>query len=351
MWSFSRILKLLAILVAVLLVLLLVWRVFFEVAAWQAYSHYFHIITSQGGVNAWLARAVSVLFAGAFWFGLRMYLSLRSEQRCNRGMALLVGTFVAFNLFMYACTRSVTAVEDGQHFVGATGDAKAWYYVTDAGDWELFPAPGYHPTVGVKLEPMTPAAAQRYEAWKRKKAQESQEHAKAEEKQKKLDAERRFRETYVDEKPLSAPGTAIVLAIKLSAADLQTEALTGRIADLLVAKGKKPASGAFKPAFYDALFDGVWKGDGAVLERLRVFDGANRPVLLGRADFAAPGKTDFEGVVSVRGTLSLVLVEKQGRRGPWTFNASGAGGDSAVATAACVKRLAEAIEVDAIFEK
>jgi hypothetical protein len=97
------------------------------------------------------------------------------------------------------------------------------------------------------------------------------------------------------------------------------------------------------------MFDGLWSGDQSILDRLRLFDGGSGCLLLCKANYSRPSKTDFEGIVSVQGTLSLILVTKEGRGGPWVFKASGAGGDQATAASNCAKRLVEAIDVDVVF--
>lgn len=155
------------------------------------YRHVLRLLTTEGGVNAWLARAVTVLFVVGVSYGLRLAVSLKSKQRRTLGWAILAGTFVAFNL---------------------TFDA-----------------------------------------------------------------------------------------------------------------------------------------DQTVVQRLRLFDGPPRCLLLAKANFSQAEKTDFEGLISVQGKLAIMRLNKDGRTGPWTFNASGAGNNPTTATEACAKRLVEQIDVGVIF--
>ncbi len=123
-----------------------------------------------------------------------MTFSLTNRRRRARGITLLLGSTVAFNLFVYACTRSVVTVQEGQNFVRETGEARAWYYVTDTGEWELFPAPGFHPRTGEPLKAMTPQAARQHDAWKQQKEMQERQKAAETEAQAKVAAERQFRE-------------------------------------------------------------------------------------------------------------------------------------------------------------
>lgn len=340
-------------------VVLLLFFVLAETASWLAYSYsysrFFSILTSQGGINAWLARAISLLLAAAFLVGTSMTFSLTSSKRRTKGWMLLLGSTVAFNLLAYACTRSVVAVEEGRHFVRETGEARAWYYISDTGDWELFPAPGFHPRTGEPLKAMNPKAAREYDAWKRQKNTQDRQKTAETEKETKAEAERRFRETHVNDAVISssvASADRVILALKNDPPDSPRDALQGLLADLLARKNKHPVTGALKSSFYTSgLFDEVWSGDQPILERLHLLDGVPGGLLLCKATFSGASNTDFEGIVSVQGTLSLILVTKEGRGGPWVFRASGAGGDRATANANCAKRLVDAIDLDVVFQK
>jgi hypothetical protein len=156
-------LKLALIVVAVILL----YFVIAETASWFAYSYsysYFSsVLTAQGGVNTWLARAISLVLAAAFLVGTSMTFSLKSSKRRTKGWILLLGCTVAFNLLAYACTRSAAVTDDQDLFVTGTDTliAKKWYCVSADGTWKLFSSPGYSP-MGEKLQEMTPQAAQEY---------------------------------------------------------------------------------------------------------------------------------------------------------------------------------------------
>ena len=95
---------------------------------------------------------------------------------------------------------------------------------------------------------------------------------------------------------------------------------------LLREKNRNVYNGEFKPAFYTSgQFGDLWNGDQSVLERLRLLEGVSGWVLLAKVSFSPPEKTDIEGLVSVPGTLSMMLVNREGRNGPWDFRAAGAG--------------------------
>ncbi len=45
------------------------------------------------------------------------------------------------------------------------GKPLVWYYLSSAGNYELFRRPGVHPSLGIPLEPMTPAIAKVFRVW------------------------------------------------------------------------------------------------------------------------------------------------------------------------------------------
>jgi hypothetical protein len=192
-------------------------------------------------------------------------------------------------------------------------------------------------------------------AWLRDRLQQKAQEQSRQERDTSQSTERRFHETYVNDSVVSSSVAAadrVILAVKSDPPNSQEDVLQGLLADLIARKNKHPVTGAFKSSFYaGGLFDELWSGDQSVLERLRVLDGGPGCLLLCRATSSEAQKTTFEGLVSVQGTLSLILVTKEGRSGPWAFKASGAGGDRAEASANCAKRLAAAIDMDVVFRK
>ena len=169
------------------------------------------------------------------------------------GWAMLLVPFVAFNLLMYACTRSNAPVVKDPNFVQETGEASRWYCRTTTGDWEFFPTPGFHPRTGEPLKPMTTEAVWEYDAWKQQKDARDGEKTAEAEKRAKTEAERRFRETYVNDTVLSssvASANAVILVVKSDSPDSHGDALPALLADLLAKKDKRPLSGALKSAFF-----------------------------------------------------------------------------------------------------
>jgi hypothetical protein len=343
------------VIVATIVVLWLLPLVLGGGAGIGSYLYFFRTLTSEGGVNAWLVRVLSILFASAVVLGVRMVLSPLSRQRRKKGLGLLLGSWVAFCLLMYACTRSMSAAD---RLIGPHAEITTYYAITEEGQWKLYQDPRYTPggenygPNGERLEPFTPDAAITYEAWKREKSARAREGKTQNEEQAKAETERRFRETYVNAALISsAPSAgAVILAFKPEPADSAGETIEGLLADALAKKSKNVVSGVFKPAFYTGgLFDGLWGGDPSALTRLGVLDATAAPLLLCRASFAEASKTDFQGIVSVQGTLSIIVVTRAGRAGPRVFKASGVGGDRADAAANCAKRLVEAIDMGAVF--
>ena len=170
----------------------------------------------------------------------------------------------------------------------------------------------------------------------------------------KVDADRQFREKYLDATVLSAGNreNAVLLVIKMEPTGGDREIVAQHLSAWLVKAKRMPVVGALKPAFLaDGLFDTVWNGDGSSLNRLELFHGATRSLLLAKADYTRAEKTDFEGLLSVRGTLSFIAIDGGGRKGPTSFASSGAGGDAATARSNCAKRLVEAAVASAVLRK
>ena len=99
------------------LVALLLFFLIPDLAFSYYYSDFFRILTSQGGINAWLARTICLLFAAAVYKSLQLALFNLKKQRREMGWALLLVSFVVFNLLMYACTRSNIPVVKDPNFV------------------------------------------------------------------------------------------------------------------------------------------------------------------------------------------------------------------------------------------
>jgi hypothetical protein len=171
----------------------------------------------------------------------------------------------------------------------------------------------------------------------------------------KAEADQRFQETYLNSGVLSsseAVDARVILAVKNESSDWQRDSLQGPLARLLATNKKHPVSGLFKPVFYSSgSFDALWNGDQSLMVRFHLLDATSGCLLLARVSFSTAAKTDYEGVVSVQGTLSIIVVKKEGRNGPWVFKASGAGNDDAMANANCAKRLVEAIDLDVVFPR
>jgi hypothetical protein len=340
--------------VIVLALLLILWLLGVPavVAYFASYHQFFHVLISEGGLNIWLARAIGIALAGAVFFGTKWAFSLNPRKR-TRGDFLILGSFLAFNLLMYACTRSTDALEAEGRLITQTGDPAKWFYIADDGTWRLFSHPGYAPT-GEQLQEMTPEAAREYGAWMRDKEardlRKAAERAAESETQSTADAERRFRETYLNDGVVIGQENKIMLAFRSDPPNSEADTLEAQFAKLLASERRQSLSGLFKPAFYTgALFDDLWNGDTSIVDRLKLLPQPSSSLVLGKSNFSLPAKADLDGIISVRGTLSLVVIRKDGRSGPWEFHASGAGGDAREANANCAKRLLEAIDLRVVL--
>src|SRR5438105_3208056 len=76
LWQRVKIIAIiLGIAILVLGIAILAWLLLPDIAGWVAYSHFFRTLTTDGGLNAWLARAVSTVLLVFFVCGVRMVLS------------------------------------------------------------------------------------------------------------------------------------------------------------------------------------------------------------------------------------------------------------------------------------
>ena len=329
----------LLVVAGVIVIGLVLWLVLPGATSWAAYfysfSHFLGLLTSQGRLDVWLARAISVVLAGLVFFGVRM--TAKKAHR-TKGVILLLATEFAFNLLMYFCTRSVVAGDDGPYFVHATGEAKTWYSLTPTGDWELYDSPGVSRT-GEDLQPMTPEAAREYETWSHRNDDRNRQQAAVRDRQHQAEVKRQFQETYLNSgvlATLAAPGPVAMLAWRTDPPGPQADAVQGNVLGLVAKKGIRAVAGLFKPAFYTtSAFDDLWNGDQSIVDRLGLLEKPSSSMLLASVKLSGASATEFAGLVSVQGTLSIIVVDKQGRRGPFVFSAAGSGADLATASATC----------------
>jgi len=324
--------------------LLVLWLVSAELAYYFSYSYFLRMLSTEGGLNVWLARALGGLLAIGVCVGVSMNLSLNKRRRLQ-GNAILVGSFVVFNLLMYACTRSTDALEAKQRLVTTSGDAMQWFFINEEGNWELFPHPGYGP-LGQQLEAMTPEHARRYAAWKRQQEQQKQTQAHTLDAKNRADEEGRFRDTYINPTVLAAAhATGHTMFLKVAAAPPSDTATVERLLlERLKGRGCKAVTNVFKPAFVPTEFERLWQGDTSVADRLQLWTNPSNRAVLVRIHISDPQATSFAGIVSVTGTLSVVTVENGMRSSPHEFQASGAGVDAAAARSNCIKRICEAFD-------
>jgi len=273
----------------IVVVLILLWFVA-DLAGGAAYAYYyfnfFNTLTGEGGINRWLAGAISICFASAMALGASLVVSIKGRRRLV-GTGVLVVTSILFHGLMYACTRDAVPTR--------------WYAKNGAGEIEIYEKRS-HPITGDFLKPVTLEVWRQYQEQERQKQEQAQmkavqdqKRAKADaaerEKQTKVEAERRFRDLNSDQDVISSAVTSaetIVLAVKSDPA--QSQEIEGRLAKFLRDKGKRPVTGAFKTEFYRrGYFDQVWRGDRSILQRLHLFDRGPLCVLLCKPEFS-PGE-------------------------------------------------------------
>jgi nucleotide-binding universal stress UspA family protein len=273
------------------------------------YSGFLSTLTSEGGMNAWLARAVAALLTAGVVFGL-VTLCSQDKERQMTGLGTVVGCIVAFYLVMYAWTK-----------------------------------------------PAESQRKQRLEAERqelaRSEEQNRQQLARSEQERNRREQEKRqFGERYVKDLASVAPTdmpNAIALVIKAEGPGAETDALRGRLVEAIQRQGKL-AVDVFKPAFcQDSLFDDLWKGDRSVLRRLRLSDQGPGGFLLAKLTVSQPERTDVRDVLSVQGSVSFLLMTKDAAKGPVVFKAPGVGFDASSAGADCCRRILETMKPENVF--
>jgi hypothetical protein len=82
-------------------------------------------------------------------------------------------------------------IPEGLYFSPSTGEPLAWYAKTPEGAIEVFSLPGFHPTYGTKLLPVTADIIAAYEKGKAEQARQRQEKLAGEQRKEKEETERR----------------------------------------------------------------------------------------------------------------------------------------------------------------
>lgn len=273
------------------------------VVGFASYIYFLSSLVFLGGLNAWLAQAIGIAFAGGIFLSVRHAVS-RKRTRRTVGFAGLIFSAAAFHLVVYAVAPRAN---DGS-------------------------------TVSATL-----AGSEQNASARRKGASESEkpnaEGATSD------GMENEWREAYVNDlsgHPLAHDSRALMLLVKGQPDQSHSDFVRGELVQIFEERGQKTVANMIKPAFFaSGHFDQLWGGHSQLVRQLGLEDAGFPRLLLARVEFSEPTNTDFEGFVSVRGTLSLLLVSAHGARGPWIYTVAGAGTDKSTALINCGSRLVE----------
>ncbi len=226
------------------------------VTLWHICQSYVDRVSDLTGLNTYLTSAAVALVLVPLSVGVSWSMSLRSERR-HAGEAILLGLFVLYNVSLFYLTqqayfgftkgetlkwyaltpdgvqlydragvdpkygielkpvtkdvvRQLDLMRRGEFkpidpstttlFNPITGQAQAWFYRYPTGKLEFYDKPGFHPTTGEALQPVTKEI---YLDWKRdeeeKAKRQADSAAREEEKRRAAEAERQVSATREEE--------------------------------------------------------------------------------------------------------------------------------------------------------
>jgi hypothetical protein len=143
--------KAIRILIIVVVLALLVWPLLALgnfLTAKSVYQHFVDSLAEQLGWNQYLIKALVLVCLVPFFYAVKLFFSPLSKQRRRRGALLMTGMAVAYNLFFYFGTRDVA-------FGFGHREVLKYYARTDKGII-FYDRPGFDPTTGQGLKPVTP---------------------------------------------------------------------------------------------------------------------------------------------------------------------------------------------------
>lgn len=372
------------------------------IGAFGEFQYLLRSFKSNAGMNPWIAKSIALIFLLAYAYGSIILFSIRSHRR-RRGLLVLVVTLLAFNGLMYGMTRSnlfhpssgkaqkyysvrpdgtyrlfdhsgfdpdtgdtlrpvtpdmaklmeanrslgfSTLTDPSEFFDPVSGAPRVWFYRHKDGGFELFSSPGHHPRYQTPLQPMTPAAAREYETWRAGQETQAAAERTAREAQAKSaqDAARLGR--LINYQALgSVREGRVLLGISGDGASEGVQALMSGLAALVQEKGMHPVDGVFRPAFYGTNdFESLLGGDESPLGRLQL---GRDGVLLGRIGFKEAASENFEGLVSVRATLSLAsFAPGKHKHRTKVFSAVGPGFNAGDAAQKAAERIVSQVKSD-----
>src|SRR6266446_90884 len=97
-----------------------------SIFVWYAYWRYVDEVSNVSGINRYLVTAAGLLLFIPFWFGATMAFSVGSRQRRLVGTGILIGLAVLYNLSLFWVTRETS-------FAFSGGAPQKWYALTPAG--------------------------------------------------------------------------------------------------------------------------------------------------------------------------------------------------------------------------
>jgi hypothetical protein len=145
--------KALRVLVVVVVLALLLWPLLAIgnfLTARGVYRHFVDVLADQLGWNLYLIKALVLACLVPFFYAVKLFFSPFNKIKRRQGALLMTAMAVAYNLFFYFGTRDVT-------FGFGHRETLKYYARTDKGI-VFYDRPGFDPTTGQELKPVTPEA-------------------------------------------------------------------------------------------------------------------------------------------------------------------------------------------------
>ena len=219
LWTFAKIVLVLGAIVVASFFLV---GAIVDVSIFEVHEHFIDNVKARLRLNSFLANALSLASLIPFGLGIKYYFfSFRNKQRRNTGLAILIAMGIMYNLVLYFGTRNENFGPDGKAsryyalvpggvvfsdragteskygvpyravtpenvrwlnrieigriesvadparhdwFDRVTRDPLLWYYSDSNGKFYFFDGPGYAPSTGDQLQPVTPEVRRQWES-------------------------------------------------------------------------------------------------------------------------------------------------------------------------------------------
>lgn len=176
-------------------------------------------------------------------------------------------------------------------FDKATGEKKVWYAKSPDGQYELFSNPGYHPTSGAKLEPVT-----------------TEIYASIMKLSKQISAMKHQNDIYANIQYANSPAREDVAVFIIDTNKSESTFLAGKVADKVQSLGYAPITTLFSPGFATGgEFDNIFSGNQESLKRIELDKHCDH-IILGLANTEFKEATNFKNIVTATSNMRARVI-------------------------------------------